>query len=102
MLCPPPDEVTAHDALRLLVEDGSSHLRNVLRAELTCQRQGSPRVGDVVDDEKPLSAEERQVGNRRQQQRLFQTLVDAGVELDVQRRHVPEPEGIRERASYGQ
>ena len=40
--------------------------------------------------------------NRREQERLLQPLVDTGVELDVQRRHVLHAEGIGERTGERQ
>ena len=74
----------------------------MLRAELTCERQRPARVGDVVDDEKPVGAEKRQIGHGRKQERLVQPLVDSGVELDVERRHVLDAERVRKCAGARQ
>src|SRR5207253_9161657 len=55
-------------------------------------------VGDVVGDEHPHLGEVDEVGDRRQDHRHVEPLVDAGVELDVHRERVLDAERVADPA----
>jgi 3-oxoacyl-[acyl-carrier protein] reductase len=90
------------DALRLFVQDRRAHVADVLGAKVAREGQRSSRVGDVVDDEQTFGSKQREVRDRRQEQRLVKPLINTCVELDVQRRHVLDSERVGERAARGQ
>src|SRR5439155_114322 len=97
-----PHEIATHDTARLLVENRRSNFLDVLGTEPAGEGERSARVRHVVDHEQALRAEEREVRHGWEQERLVETLIDSGVELDVQRRHVLHAERVCERAGERQ
>src|SRR3984893_2707747 len=82
----------------LFVEDGAADLADLAGAEFLDEQEGAARVCHVVDDQDARVFEIDELRDRRQYHRHLESLVDAGVELDVHRERVLHVECVAERA----
>src|SRR6267142_1096574 len=96
-VCAAPDVFAADGRAGLLVQDRTAHFGDLAGAEVLHQLERRAGVRHVVGDQHLEVGEVDEVGNRRQDHREVEALVDAGVELDVHRERVLDAERVAER-----
>ena len=95
-----PDVRAAEDRRRLLVEHGKTRLADLAREELLDEGERQAGVRHVVGDEHPrLGQIDEARDGRKDHRHLLEPLVDAGVELDVERERVLYAERVGDRAA---
>ena len=74
--------------MSLFVEHGATNFGDLAVAELLDAAQRMAGVGDIVGNQNSGMRHVDEIGGRRKNARNLETLIDAGVELDVHRVHV--------------